>query len=91
MSQARDSSDKERAAETAPSSQAEDDTANLVDWEGPDDAANPCNWPGRKRWAHIITVAILGLIPYVLVCKFTSLDVQLDALPSPLIRATCMQ
>ena len=41
----------------------EDATTNVVDWDGPDDAANPVNWPSRKRWAHIITVAILGLIP----------------------------
>jgi hypothetical protein len=30
---------------------------DIVDWGGPDDAAK------GKRWAHIIMVAILGLIP----------------------------
>lgn len=44
-------------------SEGEDATANIVDWDGPNDAANPINWPSRKRWTHIITVAILGLIP----------------------------
>lgn len=39
------------------------DDDNIVDWDGPNDAANPINWPSRKRWAHIILVAILGLIP----------------------------
>ena len=43
----------------------EDPTATLVDWDGPDDAANPVNWPSHKRWTHILTVALLGLIPYV--------------------------
>lgn len=38
-------------------------TANIIDWNGPDDAANPINWPSHTRWAHIITVALLGLIP----------------------------
>jgi hypothetical protein len=35
----------------------------IVDWDGPNDAANPMNWTKGKRWAHIIMVAILGLIP----------------------------
>ena len=51
------------ALEAALPDKSEDVTANIVDWDGPNDAANPMNWPGRKRWAHIITVAILGLIP----------------------------
>lgn len=51
------------ALEAAPPGEGEDATAHLVDWEGPNDAANPMNWPNRKRRAHIITVAVLGLIP----------------------------
>jgi len=51
------------ALEAALPSEGEDATANIVDWDGPNDAADPINWPSRKRWAHIITVAILGLIP----------------------------
>jgi len=38
-------------------------TSNVVGWDGPGDAANPINWPGGKRWAHVIVVAILGLVP----------------------------
>jgi hypothetical protein len=63
MSLTPDSTGKDGASEAALPIEAENATACLVDWEGPDDAANPCNWPPRKRWAHIITVAILGLIP----------------------------
>jgi hypothetical protein len=37
--------------------------ADVVYWDRPDDEANPINWPSRKRWAHIIMVALLGLIP----------------------------
>ena len=51
--------------ETALPGKDEDVSATLVDWDGPDDATNPVNWPSRKRWTHILTVAILGLIPYV--------------------------
>lgn len=51
------------ALEAALLREGDDATANLVDWDGPNDAANPMNWPNRKRWAHIITVAVLGLIP----------------------------
>lgn len=40
-----------------------DASANIVDWDGLGDSANPVNWPVRKRWAHIITVAMLGFIP----------------------------
>jgi hypothetical protein len=36
---------------------------DIVDWDGPDDATNPLNWTKGKRWAHIIMVTILGLIP----------------------------
>lgn len=63
MSQAPGSIEKEPSLEAALPSEGEDATANMIDWDGPDDAANPINWPSRKRWAHIITVAILGLIP----------------------------
>ena len=52
------------ALEAALPSKEEDASATLVDWDGPNDAANPVNWPSRKRWTHILTVAILGLIPY---------------------------
>lgn len=44
-------------------SEGENTTANIVDWDGPSDAAAPINWSRSKRWAHIIIVAILGLIP----------------------------
>jgi hypothetical protein len=36
--------------------------ANVVDWDGTNDATNPHNWPSRKRWAHVILVAILALV-----------------------------
>jgi hypothetical protein len=49
--------------EAAPPSEGGDLTANIVNWDGPNDAANPVNWPSHMKWAHIITVAILGLIP----------------------------
>lgn len=65
MSQATSNSEKEPSLKAAIPSEGEEEGALLVDWEGPDDKANPCNWPSRKRWAHIIIVAILGLIPYV--------------------------
>lgn len=51
------------ALEAALPDEGEDATSNIVDWDGPNDIANPVNRPSRKRWAHIITVAILGLIP----------------------------
>lgn len=51
------------ALEAALPDHGEDATANLVDWDVPNDAANPMNWSIRKRWAHIVTVAVLGLIP----------------------------
>lgn len=38
---------------------------NVVDWDGPDDALNPLNWPSRKRWAHVVMVALLALVTYV--------------------------
>lgn len=63
MSQATSNSEKEPSLEAAIPSETEEEGALLVDWEGSDDEANPCNWPSRKRWAHIIIVAILGLIP----------------------------
>lgn len=49
--------------EAALPSEDEDATADIVDWDGPNDAANPISWPSHKRWAHIIIVALLGLIP----------------------------
>jgi hypothetical protein len=39
--------------------------ANVVDWDGPDDTANPHNWPPRKRWSHVVMVALLALVTYV--------------------------
>ena len=57
------------ALEAALPSKGEDTTANTIDWHGLDDTANPINWPTRKRWAHIVTVAILGLIPQVFVIE----------------------
>ena len=63
MSQATSTSEKDASLEAAVPSGSEEESALLVDWEGPDDEANPCNWPSRKRWAHIIIVAMLGLIP----------------------------
>jgi hypothetical protein len=48
-------------AGSPPTDQKIDD--EIVDWDGPNDAANPMNWTKGKRWAHIIMVAILGLIP----------------------------
>jgi hypothetical protein len=36
--------------------------ANIVDWDGTKDPTNPHNWPSRKRWAHVILVAILALV-----------------------------
>ena len=41
----------------------EDTTANIVDWDGPSDIAARINWSRSKRWAHIIIVAVLGLVP----------------------------
>ncbi|PVH93336.1 MFS general substrate transporter [Periconia macrospinosa] len=35
----------------------------IVDWDGPDDETRPCNWPRGKRWANIMVVAVLGLLP----------------------------
>jgi len=49
--------------EAALPSGGEEMTANIIDWNGPDDTANPINWPSHTRWAHIITVALLGLVP----------------------------
>lgn len=63
MSRATSNSEKEPSIEAAIPSGNEGEGGLLIDWEGPDDEANPCNWPSRKRWAHIIIVAILGLIP----------------------------
>lgn len=66
MPQALSSSEKEAqdtSLEAALPSEDHGATANIVDWDGPNDAANPINWPSRKRWSHIIIVAILGLIP----------------------------
>ena len=51
------------ALEAALPSEGEDAMANIVDWDGPNDAAAPINWSRSKRWAHIIIVAILGLVP----------------------------
>lgn len=49
--------------EAAPPKECEDSTVDTIDWDVPHDVLNPINWSDRKRWAHIITVAILGLIP----------------------------
>ena len=35
---------------------------HIVDWDGPNYTHNPRNWPGGKRWAHVIVVALLGLL-----------------------------
>jgi hypothetical protein len=35
----------------------------IVDWDCSTDTANPMNWSKGKHWAHVIMVAILGLIP----------------------------
>ena len=51
------------ALEAVLPSEGEDAMANIVDWDGPNDAAAPINWSRSKRWAHIIIVAILGLVP----------------------------
>ena len=51
------------APDAAPPSEIEGAIADIVDWDGPSDAAAPINWSRSKRWAHIIIVAILGLIP----------------------------
>ena len=36
--------------------------ANVVDWDGPNDPTNPHNWPSRKRWAHVVLIAMLALV-----------------------------
>ncbi|KAL8734067.1 MAG: hypothetical protein Q9181_003351 [Wetmoreana brouardii] len=54
---------RDTSLEAARTGEGEDAMANIVDWDGADDAANPINWSSRKRWAHIITVAILALVP----------------------------
>ena len=53
------------ALEAAVPGEGEITTADpdLVDWDGPNDACNPINWLSRKRWAHVIIVATLSLIP----------------------------
>nr|UPX44697.1 hypothetical protein FAC7G5_08 [Penicillium fuscum] len=51
------------ALEAVLPSEGEDAMANIIDWDGPNDAAAPINWSRSKRWAHIIIVAILGLVP----------------------------
>lgn len=38
----------------------------VVDWDGPEDPENPHNWPSRKRWAHVVVIAIICLVMYVL-------------------------
>ena len=38
---------------------------NIIDWDGPQDPENPHNWPERKRWAHVIVVALISLVMYV--------------------------
>ncbi|GCB19904.1 uncharacterized transporter C1529.01 [Aspergillus awamori] len=35
---------------------------NIIDWDGPQDPENPHNWPERKRWAHVIVVALISLV-----------------------------
>ncbi|KAL2047714.1 hypothetical protein N7G274_000756 [Stereocaulon virgatum] len=47
--------------EAVPPGGGGDMTADIVDWDGLNDAANPVNWSSYKTWAHINTVAILGL------------------------------
>ena len=51
------------ALEAVLPSEGEDAMANIVDWDGPNDVVAPINWSRSKRWAHIIIVAILGLVP----------------------------
>ena len=66
MSQTSSSVEKDpqgASLEAALPSEGKDATAHLVDWDGPNDPSNPINWPDYKRWAHIIIVAVLGLIP----------------------------
>ena len=38
---------------------------NIIDWDGPQDPENPHNWCERKRWAHVIVVALISLVMYV--------------------------
>ncbi|RMZ78701.1 hypothetical protein DV737_g3770, partial [Chaetothyriales sp. CBS 132003] len=61
MAQAQGSSEKNLPDNTNLSRAARDE--DIVDWNGPDDPENPVNWPDEKRWAHVILVAVLGLIP----------------------------
>ncbi|KAI5196060.1 MFS general substrate transporter [Aureobasidium subglaciale] len=64
MSQTNQLTEKEPAQLEAGLPTTEEKTnVKLVDWDGPDDTANPLNWAKGKRWAHIVMVAILGLIP----------------------------
>ncbi|KAK7753328.1 hypothetical protein SLS62_004618 [Diatrype stigma] len=34
---------------------------DIVDWDGPSDPNNPLNWPPRKRFGHIVIVAMLSM------------------------------
>ena len=33
----------------------------IVDWDGLSDPNNPLNWPSRKRFGHIVIVAMLSM------------------------------
>lgn len=46
--------------------QSEKVTADVLDWDGPDDPDNPMNWPSSKRIPHIVLIALIQLVSYVL-------------------------
>ncbi|KAF3484359.1 fluconazole resistance protein 1 [Arthroderma uncinatum] len=51
--------------EAGPTEESKVADPELVDWDGPNDIENPHNWPSRKRWAHVVVVAIICLVMYV--------------------------
>ena len=32
------------------------------DWNGPDDPQNPMNWPRVKKYAHVVSPALMGFV-----------------------------
>ncbi|KAF7160146.1 hypothetical protein CNMCM5623_005661 [Aspergillus felis] len=72
--------------ETQP--QSEDVTPDVLDWDGPDDSANPVNWPSSKKTSHIVLIALVQLVSYVLLERlFFSIA---HSLPSGTLRRPCL-
>lgn len=57
-----DSNEPPASSQAAPAPQADDESTNLVDWDGPEDPENPQNWSGKYKWYVIMIFACMTFV-----------------------------